>query len=249
MAILHPIDLTVFIFLSLHTMIALTLPVFSPTFTAGMVLSLSLIMAIGPQNAHVLRMGLQRQHVWLTVAVCIVADVLLIALGVLGLAQLGGLSDKLQGALVGAGVLFLAVYGWEAARRFMHPTPPLALSTPSIDLSADDANTQAALKAEAPAISRKQAVLSALAFSWLNPHAWLDTAVLIGTASLAYGTPGNTVFGLGAAVGSTVWFVMLGVAVFWLGRRLGSATLWRWLDGLVALMMWGTAAFLLSSLF
>ena len=64
-------------------MIALSLPVISPTFTAGMVLSLSLIMAIGPQNAHVLRMGLQRQHVWLTVAVCIVADVLLIALGVL----------------------------------------------------------------------------------------------------------------------------------------------------------------------
>ena len=90
---------------------------------------------------------------------------------------------------------------------------------------------------------------SALAFSWLNPHAWLDTAVLIGTASLAYGAPGNTVFGLGAAVGSTVWFVVLGVAVFWLGRRLGSATLWRWLDGLVAVMMWGTAVFLLKSLF
>ncbi len=77
-----------------------------PTFTAGMVLSISLIMAIGPQNAHVLRMGLQRQHLWLTVAVCAVADVALIGLGVLGLAQLGGLSDKLHGALVGAGMLF-----------------------------------------------------------------------------------------------------------------------------------------------
>ena len=85
-----------------------------PTFTAGMVLSISLIMAIGPQNAHVLRMGLQRQHLWLTVAVCAVADIALIGLGVLGLAQLGGLSDKLHGALVGAGMLFLAVYGWQA---------------------------------------------------------------------------------------------------------------------------------------
>ena len=75
-----------------------------PTFTAGMVLSISLIMAIGPQNAHVLRMGLQRQHLWLTVAVCAVADIALIGLGVLGLAQLGGLSDKLHGALVGAGI-------------------------------------------------------------------------------------------------------------------------------------------------
>lgn len=223
---------------------ALALPVFNPTFTAGMVLSLSLIMAIGPQNAHVLRMGLQRQHVWLTVAVCIVADVLLIALGVLGLAQLGGLSDKLQGALVGAGVLFLAVYGWEAARRFLHPTPVAAWEAQPAQHA--DGSTATA---SPPGISRRQAVLSALAFSWLNPHAWLDTAVLIGTASLAYGTPGNTVFGLGAAVGSTVWFLALGVAVFWLGRRLGSATLWRWLDGLVALMMWGTAGFLLSSLF
>jgi len=223
---------------------ALALPVFNPTFTAGMVLSLSLIMAIGPQNAHVLRMGLQRQHVWLTVAVCIVADVLLIALGVLGLAQLGGLSDKLHGALVGAGVLFLAVYGWEAARRFLHPTPVAAWEAQPAQHA--DGSTATA---SPPGISRRQAVLSALAFSWLNPHAWLDTAVLIGTASLAYGTPGNTVFGLGAAVGSTVWFLALGVAVFWLGRRLGSATLWRWLDGLVALMMWGTAGFLLSSLF
>lgn len=220
-------------------MTTLALPLFHPAFTAGMVLSLSLIMAIGPQNAHVLRMGLQRQHVWLTVGICIVADVLLIALGVLGLAQLGGLSDKLQGALVGAGVLFLAVYGWEAARRCWAPHPTAALVV---------AGSEGPGAASQP-IGRRQAVMSALAFSWLNPHAWLDTAVLIGTASLAYGAPGNTVFGLGAAVGSTVWFLLLGAAVFWLGRRLGSATLWRWLDGVVALMMWGTAVVLLVSLF
>ena len=89
--------------------------------------------------------------------------------------------------------------------------------------------------------------MSALAFSWLNPHAWLDTAVLIGTASLAYGQ-GSTVFGLGAAAGSVVWFLALGVAAFWLGRRLNSLHVWRALDGLVALMMWGTALWLLSSL-
>lgn len=209
---------------------ALSLPLFGPAFTAGMVLSLSLFMAIGPQNAHVLRMGLQRQHVWLTVAVCIVADVLLIALGVLGLAQLGGLSDKLHGALVGAGVLFLTVYGWQASQRFLRPAarPVAAPATPE-------------------RIGRRQAVLSALAFSWLNPHAWLDTAVLIGTASLAYGQ-GSTVFGLGAATGSLVWFAVLGVAAFWLGRRLNSVAIWRALDGAVALMMWGTAAWLVRSL-
>ena len=204
-----------------------------PTFTAGMVLSMSLIMAIGPQNAHVLRMGLQRQHLWLTVITCALADVVLIGLGVLGLAQLGGLSDKLLGALIGAGVLFLSVYGWQAFQRFLHPR-----ATP---FSADGSLT-------AEPVSPRQAVLSALAFSFLNPHAWLDTAVLIGTASLAYGQ-GSAVFGLGAATGSLVWFLALGAAAFWLGRRLNSLHVWRVLDGLVALMMWGTAAWLLTSLF
>lgn len=203
-----------------------------PTFTAGMVLSISLIMAIGPQNAHVLRMGLQRQHLWLTVAVCAVADIALISLGVLGLAQLGGLSDKLMGAMVGAGVLFLSVYGWQAFQRFLNPR--------TIAIEGDSTVV-------AEPVSRRQAVLSALAFSWLNPHAWLDTAVLIGTASLAYGQ-GSKVFGLGAAAGSVVWFLALGVAAFWLGRRLNSLHVWRALDGMVALMMWGTALWLLSSL-
>ena len=207
-----------------------------PTFTAGMVLSMSLIMAIGPQNAHVLRVGLQRQHLWLTVAVCAVADVVLIGLGVLGLAQLGGLSDKLHGALIGAGMLFLAVYGWQAFQRFLHPRA-LAI-----------AESAPAAAAEAEPVSRRQAVLAALAFSWLNPHAWIDTAVLIGTASLAYGQ-GSKVFGLGAAAGSLVWFVVLGTAAFWLGRRLNSLKVWRALDGLVALMMWATALWLLLSLF
>ena len=210
-----------------------------PTFTAGMVLSISLIMAIGPQNAHVLRMGLQRQHLWLTVAVCAVADIALIGLGVLSLAQLGGLSDKLHGALVGAGMLFLTVYGWQAFQRFLHPTA-LVLNQP------EETKTEAGhheRRVQAAPVTRRQALLSALAFSWLNPHAWLDTAVLIGTASLAYGQ-GSTSFGLGAAAGSLLWFLSLGVAAFWLGRRLNSLQVWRALDGGVALMMWGTVVWL-----
>ena len=226
-------------------MSALALPTFglpallSPAFTAGMVLSISLIMAIGPQNAHVLRMGLQRQHLWLTVAICALADIALIGLGVLGLAQLGGLSDKLHGALIGAGMLFLAVYGWQAFQRFLKPQ---ALP---VDFGAADEPGSAP---RATPVKRRHAVLSALAFSWLNPHAWLDTAVLIGTASLAYGQ-GSKVFGMGAAAGSVVWFLVLGAAAFWLGRRLNSLHVWRALDGLVALMMWGTAVALFVSLF
>ncbi|TSE35633.1 LysE/ArgO family amino acid transporter [Tepidimonas charontis] len=211
----------------------------APSFVAGMVMSLSLIMAIGPQNAHVIRTGLQRRHLWLTVLTCALADIVLIALGVAGLARLGGLSDKLHGALIGAGVLFLLLYGWQAARRCWRPAaagvPPALATSPS------------AGDAAAPA-TRRQAVLAALAFSWLNPHAWLDTAVLIGTASLAWGAQ-QPLFGLGAATGSVLWFLALGAVAFWLGRRLQSVAVWRALDGLVALMMWGTAAGLIASLF
>ena len=135
--------------------------------------------------------------------------------------------------MVGAGALFLTVYGWQAFQRFLRPRA----------LELDDSGRVAA-----EPVSPRKAVLSALAFSFLNPHAWLDTAVLIGTASLAYGQ-GSTTFGLGAATGSLVWFVTLGAAAFWLGRRLNSLHVWRALDGLVALMMWGTALWLLRSLF
>ncbi len=207
-------------------------PLAAPAFLTGMVLSLSLIMAIGPQNAHVIRMGLLRQHLWLTVAVCVLTDVALIGLGVMGLAQLGGLSDKLLGAMTGAGALVLLVYGAQAMRRFLQPAPQAADGSP--------------LAAEA--MPRRKAIGLALALSWLNPHAWLDTAVVIGTASLAYAQPDNAVFGLGAITGSLLWFTSLGVALWLVGRKLNSPAVWRAMDLLVALMMWGTAFWLVRGL-
>jgi len=211
----------------------------APTFFAGMVLCLSLIMAIGPQNAHVIRMGLLRQHLWLTIGVCIATDFALIGIGVGGLAQLGGLSDTLLGPMTGAGAVVLLLYGGQAMRRFLRP--PVQ---PAVDA---DAATGTPAR-----VSRRQAIALALALSWLNPHAWLDTAVLIGAASLAYAQPDNAVFGLGAAIGSLLWFSALGTALWCVGQRLGSPRnaqrLWRALDALVALMMWGTALWLLAGL-
>jgi L-lysine exporter family protein LysE/ArgO len=150
----------------------------------------------------------------------------------MGLAQLGGLSDKLLGAMTGAGALVLIVYGAQAMRRFLQPAPQAADGAP--------------LAAEA--IPRRKAVGLAMALSWLNPHAWLDTAVVIGTASLAYAQPDNTVFGLGAITGSLLWFTSLGVALWLVGRRLNSPAVWRAMDLLVALMMWGTAFWLVRGL-
>ena len=218
----------------------LLFPVFpAPAFAAGLALSLSLIMAIGPQNAHVMRMGLLRQHLWLTIAVCVATDVALIAAGVLGLAHLGGLSDKLQGAMVGAGAAVLIAYGGQAMQRFLRPAAAAAVMA---------ASGQPVNPPVGAGVSRGRAITLALALSWLNPHAWLDTAVLIGSASLAYAQPENALFGLGAAAGSLLWFTALGLAMGWLGQRLNSSRLWRALDGLVALMMWGTAGWLLIGL-
>ena len=206
-------------------------PSTAPAFLAGMVLSLSLIMAIGPQNAHVIRMGLLRQHLWLTVSVCVATDMALIAAGVAGLAQLANVSGKLLGAMTGAGALLLLLYGAQALRRCLRP--PTA--------------QRPGQGARAP-VTRREALGLALALSWLNPHAWLDTAVLIGTASLAYAQPDNTVFGLGAATGSLLWFSALGAAMGLLGPRLDSPRVWRALDALVAVMMWATAGWLLAGL-
>ena len=208
----------------------------APAFLSGLLLSLSLIMAIGPQNAHVLRVGVQRRHLWLTVAVSIAADIVLIAVGVAVLAQLGGLSDKLVVAMTGAGAVLLAAYAWRAGQRFCRP--------PAAAAHAIETQPQTGV-----ATSRRQAAWLALGLSWLNPHAWLDTAVLIGTASLAYAQPANAVFGLGAATGSALWFVSLGALLSLLGRRLDSPSIWRAVDGLVALMMGATAVWLLAGLF
>lgn len=208
----------------------------APAFNAGLALCLSLIMALGAQNTHVIRMGLQGQHVLLTVVLCVVSDILLIGVGVLGVAQLGGLSDTLKAVMVSGGAVFLMVYGTQAFNRFRKPAP-----------SVNTATTASPQTPFAP-MSRRQATLAALAFAWLNPHAWLDTAVLIGSASLVWGTPGNAAFGAGAAVGSALWFVGLGLGVFWLGQRLNNPRIWRALDGLVALMMWVTALVLLWGL-
>lgn len=198
---------------------------------SGMLLSLSLIVAIGPQNAHVLRMGLLRSHVGLTVAACALTDVALIGLGVAGLAQLGNLSPAVQGAMLGAAVLFLLHYGWNAARRVW----------------VNQYTGLSAAQQGAPA-TRTQALGSALAFSWLNPHAWLDTAVLIGTASLAYGRPDNWLFGAGAATGSLMWFIALGLGAQLLAHKLARPAVWRGMDVLVTLSMWGTALWLAHGL-
>jgi L-lysine exporter family protein LysE/ArgO len=210
------------------------------TFLTGMLLSLSLILAIGPQNAHVLRMGLLRRHVGITVAACAVTDLLLILIGVFGLAELGKLSAWVTQLLVAGAIGFLLVYGWQGAQRFWR----------SWQLARKGADQAAGLQAQADShpLSAGRALATALAFSWLNPHAWIDTAVLIGSASTAFASPQNLIFGLGAAAGSALWFISLGFGAAALAHKLAKPAFWRAIDLAVAVTMWTTAAVLAWSL-
>ncbi|MGP2436227.1 LysE/ArgO family amino acid transporter [Streptomyces sp. JW3] len=188
------------------------------TAAAGFGTGLSLIVAIGAQNAFVLRQGIRRDTVLAVVGICALSDAVLIALGVGGV---GALVAAWPGALTAVGWIggaFLLGYGALAARRVLRPAGALR---------ADGADV---------AGSRRRAVLTCLALTWLNPHVYLDTVFLLGSVAADRGALRWT-FGLGAALASLAWFAALGFGGRFLGRFLASPKAWRVLDGLVAATM------------
>ncbi|MCG0067004.1 MULTISPECIES: LysE/ArgO family amino acid transporter [Streptomyces] len=184
---------------------------------AGFGTGLSLIVAIGAQNAFVLRQGVRRDAVLAVVGICALSDALLIALGVGGV---GAVVVAWPGALRAVGIVggaFLLCYGALAARRVLKPGT--------------------GLRAEGEAAgSRRRAVLTCLALTWLNPHVYLDTVFLLGSLAADRG-PLRWTFGLGAALASLCWFAALGFGARLLGRFLARPGAWRVLDGLVAVTM------------
>jgi len=184
---------------------------------AGFGTGLSLIVAIGAQNAFVLRQGIRRDAVLPVVAICALSDALLIALGVGGV---GALVVAWPGVLTAVGWIggaFLLGYGALAVRRVVRP--------------------QGALAAEGDTTgSVRRAVLTCLALTWLNPHVYLDTVFLLGSIAADRGALRWT-FGLGAAVASLCWFAALGFGARLLSRFLTRPSAWRVLDGLVATTM------------
>ncbi|GHC30505.1 amino acid transporter [Streptomyces anthocyanicus] len=184
---------------------------------AGFGTGLSLIVAIGAQNAFVLRQGVRRDAVLAVVGICALSDAVLITLGVGGV---GAVVVAWPGALTAVGWIggaFLLCYGALAARRVFRPS--------------------GALRADgAAAGSRRRAVLTCLALTWLNPHVYLDTVFLLGSVAADRG-PLRWTFGLGAAAASLVWFAALGFGARYLGRFLSRPAAWRVLDGLVAATM------------
>ncbi|MGW2702703.1 LysE/ArgO family amino acid transporter [Streptomyces sp. NPDC001340] len=193
---------------------------------AGFGTGLSLIVAIGAQNAFVLRQGVRRDAVLAVVGICALSDALLIALGVAGV---GAVVVAWPGAVRAVGLIggaFLLCYGALAARRVLRPGT--------------------GLRAEGEAVgSRRRAILTCLAMTWLNPHVYLDTVFLLGSLAADRG-PLRWTFGLGAALASLCWFAALGFGAQLLGRFLARPTAWRVLDGLVAVTMLALGATLLA---
>ncbi len=201
-----------------------------PVFAQGLALSLGLIVAIGAQNAFVLRQGLRREHVGAVVLFCALADALLITAGVQGMAQALGERPGLARLLALAGAAFLAVYGWQALRRARQPQQLTAAE-----------GTQG--------LSLRAAVVQAAAFTLLNPHVYLDTVLLVGSIG-AQQPPGlRGAFVLGASVASLFWFGALGFGARWLAPWFAKPRAWQVLDGLIGVTMWVLSALLVRHAF
>jgi L-lysine exporter family protein LysE/ArgO len=184
---------------------------------SGLALGLGLIVAIGAQNAFVLRQGLRVEHVAAVVAVCALSDIVLIAAGVLGAGAALARLPWLIPVVCLAGAAFLLGYGALAARRALRPGA----------LVSDEAGARAGLTVT---------VGTCLALTWLNPHVYLDTVVLLGSTASTYGEY-RWQFAAGAAVGSAVWFTGLGYGARLLRPVFARPVAWRVLDGGIAVVM------------
>ncbi|MET0716632.1 MAG: LysE/ArgO family amino acid transporter [Mycetocola sp.] len=195
---------------------------------AGLGLGLALIVAIGAQNAFVLRQGLRREHVAVVVLLCALSDAILIALGVWGLGALIEQAGWLLAVVRIAGAAFLVWYGIRSAVRSFRP------------------GTLDTQPGGAP-IPIRTAVITVLALTWLNPHVYLDTVVLLGSIGASY-EDDQWWFALGAMLGSVLWFSALGFGSRLLEPLFARPIAWRILDAAIALVMLALAAGLLIGL-
>ncbi|MFG2099135.1 LysE/ArgO family amino acid transporter [Micromonospora echinaurantiaca] len=190
---------------------------------AGFAMSIALIVAIGAQNAFVLRQGLRREHVVPVVLTCAASDALLIAAGIAGVGTLVTGRPALLTAIRWGGAVFLLGYAALAARRALRPGALLPTERPPATLGAT--------------------LLACAAFTYLNPHVYLDTVLLLG--GIAQQHPNRWLFGVGAVLASIVWFTALGAGAHRLAPLLARTVAWRLLDGVIAAVMAALAVALL----
>ena len=186
---------------------------------SGFFLGLSLIIAIGAQNAFVLRQGLRREHVLVVVAICALSDLVLITLGIAGAGVIFDQLPWLIEVVRWAGAAFLATYGVLAARRAIRPAPT--------GLESEKGRT---------GVTLATAIATCLALTWLNPHVYLDTVVLLGSIGSTHGDL-RWAFAAGAGLASILWFTALGFGARLLAPLFARPIAWRILDGIIAVVM------------
>lgn len=191
---------------------------------AGFALGLSLILAIGAQNAFVLRQGLRREHVFAVCLTCALSDAILIACGVAGFGYLATALPWFAPLMRYGGAAFLIVYGALSLKKAFGPSDSLA-----------------AAGAEPTPLGRT--LLTVLAFTWLNPHVYLDTVVLVGSIAAQYDS--RLAFGLGAMASSFFFFFSLGYGARVLAPLFARPRTWQVFEIGVGLVMWAIAAKLL----
>lgn len=185
-----------------------------PIVFAGLVSGLGLIIAIGAQNAFVLRQGIRREHIGTVILVCSLADIVLISVGTAGVGALVSSYPTVLIMIRWMGAAYLLWFAWGALRSAARPS---------------------GLVAQRPA-SRGSVLTTSLALTFLNPHVYLDTVLLLGTLAASHESA-RWWFALGACLGSLVWFTALGLGAHALSRPLSSPATWRVVDLLVALVM------------
>jgi L-lysine exporter family protein LysE/ArgO len=191
-------------------------------FLTGLTMGLGLIVAIGAQNAFVLRQGLRGEHVFAICLTCAVSDAALILLGVAGFGRIVAAAPWVDPVMRYGGAAFLVWYGARSLRSALRSTEALAVG------------------AAAGAAPLRPVLLTCLAFTWLNPHVYLDTVVLLGAISTQF--PGaEDVFAAGAITGSFLFFFSLGYGAAWLRPVFARPAAWRALEGAIAFVMWAIA--------
>ncbi len=194
----------------------------SGAFCAGLGLGFGLILAIGAQNAFVLRQGLRREHVFWVCLACALSDAVLIAAGVAGMGWIAEALPWLKPVMTWGGAAFLFVYGGMSFRRALGPPEALeAARTGTTGLG--------------------RTLMTCLALTWLNPHVYLDTLILLGSVATEFGAA-RPVFGLGAVTASFAFFFGLGYGARLLAPVFARPMAWRVLDAVVGVVMWTIAA-------
>ena len=188
----------------------------------GLVTGLGLIVAIGAQNAFVLRQGLARDHVGVVVAICALSDLALIVAGTAGMGQVIASVPALLTAFTWVGAAYLVWFGIQSLRSARNPS----------GLSAAGGRAKGSI------------IATTLALTWLNPHVYLDTVLMLGNIANTHGTNGRWWFAAGAGVASIAWFAGLGFGARALSGPLARPRTWQVVDTLIAVMMFGLAAYL-----